>query len=279
MNDADVPRVHRVVDRIDEGADTVTLVLEPVDGVAPAFEPAQISMLGAFGIGEAAISISSAPTDEGARAYTVRRAGPITRALTVTDIGGIITVRGPLGRPWPLEQITTRDVVVLAGGLGMAPLRSAVEVLAGTGDRFRRRVLVQGARNPDGLLYRRDHERWAEAGIETHTIVDDPAGDAADTPRWSGAVGMVTDLFDELGLDGPDTTALVCGPDPMMRATARRLVELGVEPSRIWLTLERNMQCGTGVCGHCQLGPVLVCRHGPVMSWAEIGPFHGVRGL
>jgi len=271
-----------VVDRIIEADDIVSLHVIPVDGEPAPFEPAQVGMLGAFGVGEAAISISSPVDTTDHHAYTIRRAGPITNALCDLPIGGLLTIRGPFGTPWPLPEVTTGHLLIVGGGLGIAPLRAAIDHAVRSPDRFERVTLVYGAKRPDQLLYRADLERWHELGLQLHLIVDetDPAEDS--TTAWTGAVGRVPDLLtpDLLGRDRrADTTVFLCGPDIMMHVAANNLLGLGVPAERIWLTLERNMQCGNALCGHCQLGPFIVCRDGPVARYDQIGPFHSIEGL
>jgi NAD(P)H-flavin reductase len=242
----------------------ITLDVAPVDGAPTPFLPAQVGMLGAFGIGEAAISISSSSAVDDHHEYTIRRAGAITTALFDLSPGDQLTIRSPFGRPWALDALHG-DVVIAAGGIGLAPLRSAVYALLDAPPRPDRRVvLVVGARHGADLLYAREYDRWRSRGLEIVTTVD-TADDG-----WSGRVGLVPDVVAELDVDWPSTSALVCGPDIMMRLTADRLIDLGVAPGAIQLTLERNMQCATGRCGHCQLGPVLVCRDGPVVTYPEI---------
>lgn len=277
-----VPRPYRVAARIDEivadddGGDVVTLHVVPVEGELPTFRPAQVSMVGAFGVGEAAISISSAPSNRDFHAYTIRRAGPISAALVDTPVDGVITVRGPFGKPWPIVSLTTGNLIIIGGGLGMAPLRAVIEesaerLEAGEVDRL---AVAYGSRNPDRIMYRDDLERWRDVGVEVAvTVDDDPHGE------WSGAMGLVTDALAPVDLDWPDTTAYVCGPDIMMHFTALRLLELGMAAENIWWTLERNMQCGNALCGHCQLGPFIVCRDGPVANYATIARFHSVKEL
>ncbi len=276
-----VPRPYRVVETVREhGADTVTLWVEPCEGELPTFEPGQVSMLGAFGIGEAAISVSSSRREPAHHAYTIRRAGPISAALTETPAGGTITVRGPFGTAWPLDAVDTPDLLIVAGGLGLAPLRAAIDaatarVAAGRTPPRRVRILY-GARTPDDLLYPDDLDRWAAGGADVARIVD-----VAD-PAWSGPVGRIPDLIADVSptdRDGADVTAFVCGPDVMMDAVASALISRGVPPSQIWFTLERNMQCGNALCGHCQLGPFVVCHHGPVIDYGRVGRYHQVREL
>lgn len=262
-----VPQVHEVLATRTEIPGVVTLRVAPLDGPPRPFLPAQIGMVGAFGIGEAAISISSAATDLAAHEYTIRRAGAITTALTRLQPGDQLWVRGPFGAPWDLE-LDGRDVVVAAGGLGVAPLRAAIYELLRQRERFGRVVAVIGARSPELLLYADEFTSWRSGGIRVVTTIDR----AAD--GWGGRVGFVPDVvatvIDELALDPDRTSALVCGPDVMMQCVADVLLERGVGADEIQLTLERNMQCGNGLCGHCQLGPLIVCRDGPVVRYPAV---------
>lgn len=267
------PRMFRIIDKRWPSADTATLSVVPEEGELPRFEPAQFSMVGAFGVGEAAISISSDADVTTHHDYTIHRAGPISGAVIDTPVGGVVTIRGPFGVPWPLADVGSDAVLVVAGGLGLAPLRAAIERSLRQAEPANTTVLY-GTRAPHHLLFGDDLDRWERSGARIAISVDEP------DESWDGNVGLVTDLIGTDNCPNPDiTTALVCGPDPMMRATADRLMAHGVPPDRIWLSLERNMQCGTGTCGHCQLGPFLVCRDGPVFSAATLANFHRVREL
>lgn len=271
-----IPRPYRVIDKVDEVEDIVSLHVVPVDGPLPRFEPAQVSMVGAFGIGEAAISISSATANRDFHAYTIRNAGPISGALVNTPIGGTVTIRGPFGTPWPVGEVETGGLVIVGGGLGIAPLRAVIDEAIHRADHIERVTLVYGAKNPDLLVYRTDLRRWEREGAEVALIVDHG------NERWDGPVGVVPDLLDGdhgIDLDWADTTAFVCGPDVMMHFTAAALQRRSVPDRRIWLTLERNMQCGNALCGHCQLGPYIICRDGPVINYSAISRFHRVAEL
>jgi NAD(P)H-flavin reductase len=259
------PRIHVVRSITPETPGVITLDVVPVDGAPAAFLPAQVGMLGAFGIGEVPISISSATNIDDHHEYTIRRVGAVTTALCDLRPGAQLAIRGPFGRPWDLDVLPD-DVVIAAGGIGLAPLRSAVYALldTGLGQRRRRVTLVVGARHREDLLYAREYEDWRARGLEVVTTVD-----TAET-GWSGRVGLIPDVVATLDIDWPNAGALVCGPDIMMRLTADRLIGLGMAPDAIQLTMERNMQCATGRCGHCQLGPVLVCRDGPVVTYTDI---------
>ena len=224
------------------------------------------------GVGEAAISLSSAPGDRGPLRHTVRDVGAVTRALCQRDVGDLIGVRGPFGSDWQVPQRTVgtavkdvRDTVVIAGGIGLAPLRGAVhELVAASHGGGGRVFLLVGAREPSQLVFNDDMEAWARDGARVLVSVDRAS------PQWHGRVGLVTALLSDAGFDPANCRALLCGPEIMMRFTARALVDMGVAPEAILVSLERNMQCGLGWCGHCQLGPFLLCRDGPVVPYAGI---------
>lgn len=261
------PRPYRVVATHRETSDVVTLALDSLDGPAVGARPGQFNMLTVFGVGEAAISVSRLARGTGPIVHTVRDVGPVTHALCSLPCGALVGVRGPFGTDWPVEDLADRDVVVVAGGIGLAPLRGAVDVLV---DRLRstagpRRVLVlAGARSPEQIVFADDLRRWAAEGAQVEITVD-TAGTG-----WNGHVGVVTGLLPNVDVDPGRTVAFVCGPEVMMRFTVRDLLELGLEPESVRISLERNMQCGVGLCGHCQLGPLLLCRDGPVVAYSGV---------
>jgi len=259
-----VPSRYRVVDRKTETFDITTLWLEPVDPPIDAFKAGQFNMLTAFGVGEIAISISSAPGAPGAIEHTVRDVGAVSHALSQSAVGDIVGVRGPFGTDWGLESLDGVDVVVVVGGVGLAPLRGAMRYLAEHKSPKRAVALRVGARLPDQIVFPEEMERWREMGVDVEVTVD--VADAG----WTGNVGVVTQILAELPFDGAGAIALVCGPEIMMRFSARSLVDLGVAPENIRVSLERNMQCGIAMCGHCQLGPYLLCRDGPVVPYAPL---------
>jgi len=259
------PVPHRIVGRRDETSDITTLSLAPVSGRPLGFRPGQFNMLTAYGVGEAAISVSSSPREVGPLQHTVRDVGPVTRALCQAGTDEIIGVRGPFGTPWGVDTVppTTGDVVVVAGGIGLAPLRGAIDELVHRPDADGGRVfIVAGARQPEQIIFARDLEAWERGGAVVTVTVD------LGSPGWLGPVGLVTSVFDEIAFEPATSSALLCGPEIMMRITARALVGRGVDPERIRVSIERNMQCGLGWCGHCQLGPFLLCRDGPVLPYA-----------
>ncbi len=261
---ARVTRVRR------ETADTWTLTLDP--GGAFVFAPGQFNMLYAFGVGEVPISISGDPSASDTLTHTIRAVGPVTRALCRMKPGDLVGVRGPFGTAWPVDQGKGLDVVIVAGGIGLAPLRPALYALLRQREEYGKIVLLYGARSPQDLLYRRELERWRGR----FDLVVEVTVDHAD-PSWRGHVGVVTRLIPEVSFDPWNTLALVCGPEVMMRFTVQALLDRRVPAENIYLSMERNMQCGVGLCGHCQFGPYFVCKHGPVFSYPQVSPFFGKR--
>jgi NAD(P)H-flavin reductase len=238
------------------------------------FRPGQFNMLYLPGVGEVAISISSAPEAGVPLDHTIRVAGNVTRTLAGLGAGGHLALRGPYGSAWPLEECAGADLIVVAGGIGLAPLRPVLYAWLAGRRRFGRLVLLYGARTPDGLLYTREYEAWTDRGIELATTVD------RFQPGWTGNVGVVTLLVDRLRPLVPANAAVfVCGPEVMMRYTVRSALARGIGKHQIWVSLERNMQCAVGLCGHCQLGPAFVCKDGPVFRYDLIEPYLNVEAL
>lgn len=288
-----VPTMYRVVDRrIEVQADprsgidkVVTIWVESVDVALADFEPGQFAMVWAPGVGEVPISLSGT---QGKRlGFTIRAVGATTDSLCDADPGAMVGLRGPFGRGWSQHQFASRHVVV-AGGIGLAPLRllidrllnPAVATAGPTGDEQpgdqepggpveREVVVVIGARSPAEILYPYDIERWRERA-EVHVTVDHPSR------RWSGEVGLVTSTLSRLEI-GEDTCASLCGPEIMMRLTGGDLVAAGADPADVEVSMERAMACAVAHCGRCQIGPVLVCRDGPVFPWTDAQPLMEVR--
>ncbi len=268
-----VPAPFGVVAKRQDTADSWTLELAPRGAAGFEFAAGQFTMLSAGGAGEVPISISGDPGDVAKLVHTVRAVGLATRAICAARPGEVLGVRGPYGRPWPVEQLEGADVVIAAGGIGLAPLRPAILQLLARPERYGRRTLLYGGRAPDQLLYSAELETWAERGLQVDVTVDS-AG-----PEWLGRVGVVTRLVRRAAIDAGSAAALVCGPEIMMRFTVAALEHQGVPSDRIYVSMERNMQCGIGHCGHCQLGPTLVCRDGPVYAWSELEPWLAIREL
>jgi NAD(P)H-flavin reductase len=270
-----LPVPHRVVERRVETHDAVTLHLEPMSARLPPFRPGQFGMLYAHGIGEVPISVSGPPDPGNALVHTVRDVGAVSRALHRAQPGTVVGVRGPFGTCWDADgdNAAGTDLLMVAGGIGLAPLRPMVLAALDRPDHYRRVVLVAGARTPADLLYGDEVATWTEHGVQVELTVDRPA------PGWTGQVGFVTEPLARIPLDPDRITALLCGPEPMMQFAATVLERRGVAPARIRVSLERDMKCGIGVCGHCQLGPLLLCRDGPVVGYATAAPLLTVREL
>lgn len=269
------PRPFRVVDRVRETPDTWTLRLVPDDG-GPTIDavPGQFTMVYAFGVGEVPVSVSAVPSDGVPLTHTVRAVGAVTEAICAAKPGDVLGVRGPFGRGWPLDQAVGRDVLVIAGGLGLAPLWPVVHALARRDSAGRAAAVLVGGRTPADLPYRDELARLAaQTGLQVLVTVD-----RAD-PGWDGRVGVVTALLPDARFDPARTVAFLCGPEVMMRVTAAALTDAGVPAHRVHLSMERNMHCGIGHCGRCQLGPMLLCLHGPVCDYGRLSPLLTIREL
>ncbi|HEU5426595.1 MAG TPA: FAD/NAD(P)-binding protein [Actinocrinis sp.] len=267
-----VTSVHR------ETYDTTTLVLQPESVALPTWAPGQFTMLYAFGVGEIPISVSGDPYRQDLLVHTVRDVGAVSRAIANARPGDVLGVRGPFGRGWIGRDWPQGDVVIVAGGLGLAPLRPIVYGLVRHRRRFGRITLVIGARNPAELLFTREYEAWRAGGLDVRVTVDRPEPNAGAAP-WSGRVGLVTGPLAGTAIDPAWTTAYLCGPEVMMVAAAEALTARGVADKRVLLSLERSMKCGIGVCGHCQLGPDLICRDGPCVTYQHAAPLLAIKEL
>ncbi len=263
-----VPQV--VVERVQETADTVTLVLAPPPGRSPAIAAGQFNMLWAFGVGEVPISVSALGAS-GEVAHTVRSIGPVSAALAGTEPGDLVGVRGPFGVGWDVEAALGHDLVIVAGGIGLAPLRPVLRRVVADREAFGNVALLVGARSPESLLYPEELAAARDHDVQVEITVDHaPSG-------WTGDVGIVTVLVARAEVDPSVARAMVCGPELMMRRTVSALLERGIAADAIEVSIERNMQCAIGTCGHCQIGPVFACRNGPVLPWLRVEPLLEVR--
>ena len=267
-------RIERIVPEV-LGVATYELAFVDSDAAARyRFVPGQFNMLYLPGAGEMPISLSANPESRDTWAHTIRIVGNVTRTLAELEVGHTFGLRGPFGSGWPLEQCAGRDVILVGGGIGLAPLRPAIYALLNDRSQFGRLVLLVGARSPDTLLYAAEYDDWTDAGLIVQTTVDRSA------PGWLGNVGVVTLMLERLlAFDASRTVIFACGPEVMMRFTVTTALERGVSPERIWLSMERNMQCAFGVCGHCQLGPDFICKDGPVLRSDRLAPYLSVEGL
>ncbi len=265
-------RPFRVAGARPDTADTVTLTLDPVDGPPLTFSPGQFTMLGRLGVGEVPISISGDPA-AASLVHTIRDVGGVTHVLTQAQVGDVLEVRGPYGRGWQIEDGRGGDVVLVAGGIGLAPLRPVVHQLMAERRSYGAVVVLSGARSPADQLYPGELGRWRDHGITVETIVD------RGTAEWRGRVGLVTTLVPRAEVDPGQTLALICGPEVMMRYVSRALLDRGVAPTRIRMSMERNMKCGVGLCGHCQLRELFICIDGPVLDYPRLAPLLAVRDV
>jgi NAD(P)H-flavin reductase len=273
----ETPWEAEVFSRDQETPDLFTLRLRLTDPAARAayrFVPGQFNMLYLPSVGGVPISIASDPDAPDALDHTIRAVGRVTRVLANLGPGDRLGLRGPYGRGWPMRDAEGHDLLMLTGGLGCAPVVAAIDYAVARRARFGRLVVLQGVKHSADLIWRERYDAWAQ-------LPDTQVRLAADEPdhRWQDHVGLVTDLLDDVTFDPARSMAMICGPEPMMRAGAERLTGLGVPAERIWLSLERGFQCGVGHCGHCQLGPWFVCRDGPVFRWADIGWLLGKPGF
>jgi NAD(P)H-flavin reductase len=267
-----VPAPWLVVGSQRETRDVVTLELEPLDGTSFSFGPGQFNMLYAFGIGEVPISISGDPTASGPLLHTIRDVGAVTHALCALEPGQSVGVRGPFGTHWAVEQAEGGDIVIVAGGIGLPPLRPALYQVLENRDRYGRIALLYGARTPDDLLFTGELAAWrSRFDLEVEVTVDAAVG------GWRGNVGVVPDLIPRAQFDPAATLAFLVGPEIMMRFAVQALLTAGITEDRVFLSMERNMQCAVAMCGHCQLGPFFVCRDGPVFSYRTIAPWFRTR--
>lgn len=241
------------------------------------FEPGQFNMLYVPGVGEAAISIAG-QTTANLLQHTIRCVGSVTQAIQRGGVGLALGLRGPFGTGWPVAPpaatATTQDLIIAAGGIGLAPLKSLIARVVQNRKQFDRVSVLLGARTPTDLLYQLEYDDWRQAAIDVQLTVDRPDN------GWSGQVGVVTLLLERLALAQPATThVFTCGPEVMMRYIARSAESRGIPSKNIWVTLERNMNCAIGLCGHCQLGPEFICKDGPVLGYDRVRRWLSVYDL
>ena len=258
------PVMYLVTDRVEEVPDTVTLTLASKRERIATPLPGQFTMLWAFGIGEAPISLARIG-DDGTLTHTIRAVGGVTNALCKLEVGDEVGVRGPFGSSWPIETAHGEDVLIVAGGLGISPVRPIIDHVLDNREKFRRCTVFVGAREPEALIYTEELARWSNDDRLDLEVIVDSAGD-----QWSGQVGLITKLIVNATLEAATTHTFLCGPEPMMHFGAIGTIDQGVPADQIWLSLERNMHCAVVQCGHCQLGPLFICREGPVVSWPTI---------
>ncbi len=262
-----VPRGFVVTEAKRETRDTRTLLLTSVDDRPLEFRPGQFTMVTAFGVGEIPVSVSGDPARPETLQHTIRDVGSVSHALAASEPGTVVGIRGPFGHGWQVAHARGGDLVIAAGGIGLAPLRPAVLEVCANRSAYGSVSLLYGARRPEEMLFEDELRIWAdEYDIDVRVTVD------AAQFAWRGHIGLITQLIEGTRFDPERTTVLTCGPEVMMRQTARRFIDRGVAPARIRLSMERNMQCGVGLCGHCQLRELFVCVDGPVFEYDRLEP-------
>ena len=275
--DSLLPMAAEVVEKRREAPQVWTLRLRLKDQAQRRgfqFRPGQFNMVYDFGVGEVPISIVSDPTDPELLDHTVRAVGAVTHRLCELDRGDVVGLRGPYGSAWPLEEARGKDVVIVTGGLGCAPVVAAINSVMARREAYGALKIIHGIKTPGDLLYRERFRAWRKIpNTEVHLTVDRP------DRRWKHAVGVVTTLFSEARIDADRSVVMICGPEVMMRSAVKELTGRGVAEERIYLSLERNMKCAVGFCGHCQYGPMFICKDGPVVRYDRISRWFGIREL
>jgi NAD(P)H-flavin reductase len=277
LSQARLPLEAIVVERTQESPTIFTLRLRLNDTAAQAayrFAPGQFNMLYLAGVGEVPISIMSDPEDRDGIGHTIRALGRVTKGLAALQPGDSVGLRGPYGRGWPLQEVSGCDIVLVTGGLGCAPVVSVIHYILKRRERFGKLVIIQGVRHAEDLIWREQYERWAKLP-DTQVLVAASEGAAF----WPWHVGRVTELFELAQFNPACAVAMMCGPEGMMRTSADNLLQRGVPESRLYLSMERNMQCAVGRCGHCQFGGAFVCRDGPVFDWGQVKSLLAHRGF
>ena len=275
--DAGAPHAATVIARTQESPTIFTLRLRLDDAAAEAayrFAPGQFNMLYLYGVGEVPISIMSDPEERDGIGHTIRMQGRVTQGLAKLQPGDGVGLRGPFGRGWPLQEVGGRDVVLVTGGLGCAPVVSVIHYVLRRRERFGKLVIIQGVKHAEDLIWREHYDRWARLP-DTQVLVAASEGAAF----WPWHVGRVTELFGLASFNPENAVAMMCGPEGMMRVAADNLLARGLAESQLYLSMERNMQCAVGRCGHCQIGGAFVCRDGPVFSWGEVKALLAHRGF
>jgi NAD(P)H-flavin reductase len=270
-----LPEPYRIERILKETGDTFTLELESTNGAGiAAFSAGQFNMLYVFGVGEVPISISGDPGKPGRMVHTIRAVGAVTKVMRTWKRGSVIGLRGPYGKGWPIEESRGNDIIIIGGGIGLAPLRPALYRLIFERQKYGRVILLYGTRTPADILFHRELESWGgRLDLDVYVTVDRAIA------SWRGNVGVVTTLIPKASFDPLQTTAFVCGPGVMMRFTALELERRGIPSENIYLSLERSMKCGIGLCGHCQLGPCFICKDGPVFCYNKVKSLIALREI
>ncbi len=238
------------------------------------FHPGQFNMIYLYGVGEVAISISSDPSKNKYLTHTIRAVGRVTKALQKLKEGDVIGIRGPYGNGWPIAQAENKDVIIVTGGLGCAPTVSVINYMMARRNRYGNIKILQGVKHSDDFIFRQYYDKWKKTGDTQVHIAADQAG-----PKWPWVTGFVTDMIKDLPINSENTIAMMCGPEAMMGVAVKALVNKGMDEESLYLSMERNMECGLGHCGHCQYGGVFICKDGPVFAYPVIKSLFSERGF
>lgn len=276
MTDIYLPHPAEIIARIQESPTIFTLKTRFIDPSHHpiAFLPGQFNMLYLYGVGEVAISISSDESDKSCLSHTIRAVGRVTKAMQALQPGDYIGIRGPYGQGWPLERARTKDIIIVTGGLGCAPTVSAINYILARRKQYGSLKILQGVKHSDDFIFQKQYAKWQQNRDTEIYIAADLAG-----PHWPWGVGYVTDMIQTLALDPDKTIAMMCGPEMMMHAAINALVRKGMQEESIYLSMERNMACGVGQCGHCQYGGLFVCKDGPVFAYPTIKALFCEKGF
>ncbi len=271
------PHEVRIIERIEESPGLITLRLQFTDEdmrLQYSFEAGQFNMLYLFGVGEIAISIVSDPKDDRILDHTIRSVGRVSNALSSLREGDTLGIRGPYGRGWPMKEAEQKDVVIMTGGLGCAPVVSAINYISNRRERYGHLNIVQGVKHSSDMIWKDRYDQWQTMPM-TNVFLSADRGDAL----WPGHVGRVTELVDKLEFDIERVIVMLCGPEPMIKVAVSSMLDAGVAPGDIWISMERNMQCAAGHCGHCQFGESYVCKDGPVFCYEKVSHLCCIKGF
>lgn len=268
MRDIYTPFDAKIIERTQESADIFTLKLQFCDKQIHEqyrFSPGQFNMLYLFGVGEVAISIVSDPDDSSLYAHTIRNVGRVTHGLSLLKVGDHVGIRGPFGQGWPLQKAKGKDILIITGGLGCAPSVSIIHYIVKRRKEFGRVIILQGVKHSSDFIFKSQYDEWRKLPDMQILLAAD-----ASAPNWPGHTGLITELIDQINIDPEKTICMMCGPEAMMRASVARLAKLNLSTNNIYSSLERNMECAVGHCGHCQFGGKFICKDGPVFCYSDI---------
>ncbi len=277
MSNPYLPMEAEIIERIQESPGLFTLRLrltDPQQQASYTFKPGQFNMLYLHGIGEIAISIVSDPQDEHIIDHTIRAVGRVSQGIEQLKQGERIGLRGPYGNSWPMAQAEQKDVVIITGGLGCAPVVSVIEYVARRRERFGHLNIVQGVKHSSDFIWRERYDKWRELA-DTQVLLAADAGE----PIWPWHIGRVTDLFEQMIFNPQQVMVVMCGPEGMMKVVVKNMLARGVAEDDIYLSMERNMHCGIGHCGHCQYGDKFICRDGAIFSYAQVKALFKIKGF